>query len=144
MIYGSCNGSSISRLLDVKKCTPLTTFEQQRVWTIPIFQSLLLLASFLFCIFRLRKWSSSTGHSPSQSSPLPPSPTAALPIIGHLHLLTDMPHITFARPAHKLEPIIYLQLGQVPTVIISSSRLARLALKTHAHGFGTRPQLISA
>ncbi|KAH7515012.1 hypothetical protein FEM48_Zijuj11G0151100 [Ziziphus jujuba var. spinosa] len=30
MRYDSCNGSSISRLLDVKKCTPLTIFEQQR------------------------------------------------------------------------------------------------------------------
>ncbi|KAH7515028.1 hypothetical protein FEM48_Zijuj11G0152700 [Ziziphus jujuba var. spinosa] len=105
--------------------------------------SLLLLASFLFCIFRLRKWSTSTGHSPSQPYRLPPSPTA-LPIIGHLHLLTDEPHITFAQLAQKLGPIIHLQLGQVPTVIVSSSRLARLVLKTHDHVFATRPQLISA
>ncbi|KAH7515014.1 hypothetical protein FEM48_Zijuj11G0151300 [Ziziphus jujuba var. spinosa] len=68
-----------------------------------------------------------------------PPPTTALPIISHLHLLTDMPHITFSRLFKKLGPIIYLQLHQVPTVIILSYRLACLALITHDHVFGTPP-----
>ncbi|KAH7515601.1 hypothetical protein FEM48_Zijuj10G0043800 [Ziziphus jujuba var. spinosa] len=55
-----------------------------------------------------------------------------------------MPHISFTRLAHQLGPIIYLRLGRVPTVIISSARLARLVLKTHDQVFASRPQLIAA
>ncbi|KAG8479977.1 hypothetical protein CXB51_025001 [Gossypium anomalum] len=73
----------------------------------------------------------------------PPSPPS-LPIIGHLHLLIDMPHHTFTKLAQKLGPIIYLQLCQVPTVIVSSPRLTRLILKTHDHVFSNRPQLVPA
>ncbi|XP_065874442.1 tryptamine 5-hydroxylase-like [Euphorbia lathyris] len=73
----------------------------------------------------------------------PPSP-AALPIIGHLHLLTDMPHHTFTDLSKNLGPLIYLKLGRVPTIIINSAHLARLVLKTHDHVFANRPRLISA
>ncbi|XP_052478608.1 tryptamine 5-hydroxylase [Gossypium raimondii] len=103
-----------------------------------IFISILLLPSILYFITYLRKWLNSQSQSLT-----PPSPPI-LPIIGHLHLLTDMPHHTFTKLAQKLGPIIYLQLGQVPTVIVSSPRLARLILKTHDHVFSNRPQLVSA
>ncbi|XVF43812.1 hypothetical protein PTKIN_Ptkin02bG0070700 [Pterospermum kingtungense] len=55
-----------------------------------------------------------------------------------------MPHHTFSKLAQKLGPIIYLRLGQVPTIVISSAQLARLILKTHDHVFSNRPQLVSA
>ncbi|WCJ38657.1 cytochrome P450 family 71 subfamily B polypeptide 35 [Euphorbia peplus] len=76
-------------------------------------------------------------------SPNPPSPVA-LPLIGHLHLVTEMPHHTFTDLSKKLGPIIYLKLGLVPTIIINSAQLARLVLKTHDHIFANRPQLLSA
>ncbi|KAL3511394.1 hypothetical protein ACH5RR_030797 [Cinchona calisaya] len=84
-------------------------------------------------------------HARTRSQPvtLPPSPSK-LPIIGHLHLLRDMPHVDMAQLAEKLGPIIYLQLGQVPTVVISSAKLAELVLKTHDHIMANRPQLIAA
>ncbi|VFQ69791.1 unnamed protein product [Cuscuta campestris] len=77
--------------------------------------------------------------------PAPPSPPR-LPIIGHLHhLLSTMPpHHAFAHLAKKLGPIFYLQLGQVPTVVVSSPRLAELILRSHDHVFASRPQLIAA
>ncbi|XP_052184421.1 tryptamine 5-hydroxylase-like [Diospyros lotus] len=78
-----------------------------------------------------------------RTAALPPSPPG-LPIIGHLHLLSDKPHCSMAELARKLGPIIYLQLGRVDTVVISSAQLAELVLKTHDHVFANRPQLVAA
>ncbi|KAK8668113.1 hypothetical protein V6N13_105581 [Hibiscus sabdariffa] len=55
-----------------------------------------------------------------------------------------MPHHTFSKLAEKFGPIIYLRLGQVPTVVVSSPKLARLILKIHDHVFSNRPRLVSA
>uniref|UniRef100_A0A2N9IAE5 Cytochrome P450 n=1 Tax=Fagus sylvatica TaxID=28930 RepID=A0A2N9IAE5_FAGSY len=55
-----------------------------------------------------------------------------------------MPHIALAQLAQKLGPIIHLQLGRVPTIVVSSAHLAKLILKTHDHVFASRPNLLSA
>ncbi|XVE85230.1 hypothetical protein DITRI_Ditri17bG0074900 [Diplodiscus trichospermus] len=104
-----------------------------------IFISLLLLLTIICFVFYQRKWRSNY-RSKSVTPPSPPG----LPIIGHLHLVTDMPHHTFSKLAEKLGPIFYLRLGQVPTIVVSSAPLARLILKTHDHVFSNRPQLVSA
>ncbi|XVF02651.1 hypothetical protein REPUB_Repub04eG0192700 [Reevesia pubescens] len=112
-----------------------------------IFISLLLLLAILYFIFSQRKWHANKYNRSkinSQSQSLTPPSPPRLPIIGHLHLLTDMPHHTFSKLAEKLGPIIYLRLGQVPTIVVSSAKLARLILKTHDHVFSNRPQLVSA
>ncbi|KAF3431120.1 hypothetical protein FNV43_RR25850 [Rhamnella rubrinervis] len=101
--------------------------------------SLLLFFTFLFSI----KWKTMNQTSPSRFCGFPPSPKA-LPIIGHLHLLADLPHMSLTTLAHKLGPIIHLRLGRVPTLIVSSAHYARLVLKTHDHIFATRPQLLAA
>ncbi|EXB94456.1 Cytochrome P450 71A1 [Morus notabilis] len=74
---------------------------------------------------------------------LPPSPPK-LPIIGNLHQLGNNPHVSLQKLAQKYGPIIYLQLGQVPTVIVSSARVAKEALKTHDLALSSRPQIFSA
>ncbi|KAK7281972.1 hypothetical protein RIF29_10396 [Crotalaria pallida] len=76
-------------------------------------------------------------------SNLPPSPPM-LPFIGNLHQLGTMPHISLQNLADKYGPIIYLQLGQIPTVVVSSAKLAKEVLKTHALALASRPQLYSA
>ncbi|KAI3863316.1 hypothetical protein MKX03_008271 [Papaver bracteatum] len=55
-----------------------------------------------------------------------------------------MPHHSFSKLAQKHGPIMYLQLGQVPTLVVSSAKLAQEILKTHDHVFSNRPQIIGA
>ncbi|KAI3874010.1 hypothetical protein MKW92_010205 [Papaver armeniacum] len=99
--------------------------------------ALILPAIFIFhLLYRRYRPSSGNLH-------LPPSPPK-LPIIGHLHLVSDMPHHSFSKLAQKHGPIMYLQLGQVPTLVVSSAKLAQEILKTHDHVFSNRPQIIGA
>ncbi|KAJ7969674.1 Cytochrome P450 [Quillaja saponaria] len=72
---------------------------------------------------------------------LPPGPLA-FPIIGHLHMLGNLPHRTLQSLAKKYGPIMSLRLGNVPTIIVSSPEAAELFLKTHDTVFASRPKLL--
>ncbi|XP_048443846.1 cytochrome P450 71AP13 [Pyrus x bretschneideri] len=74
---------------------------------------------------------------------LPPSPPK-LPVIGNLHQLRNKPHISLRGLAEKYGPLIYLQLGEIPTVVVSSARVAKEVLKTHDLALSSRPQIFSA
>ena len=84
-------------------------------------------------------------HGNKQQQPkrrLPPSPPG-LPIIGHLHLLGDRPHVSLRALAAKHGGggggLMLLRLGTVPTLVVSSPRAAQLVLRTQDHAFASRP-----
>ncbi|KAF9606657.1 hypothetical protein IFM89_027701 [Coptis chinensis] len=83
------------------------------------------------------------GHGKSKKLHLPPGPTR-LPIIGNLHQLGNSPHLSLSRLSEKFGAIFYLQLGHIPTVIVSSARLAKEVMTTHDLTLSSRPQLYSA
>ncbi|CAL5009417.1 unnamed protein product [Urochloa decumbens] len=70
-----------------------------------------------------------------------PSPPA-LPIVGHLHLVGSLPHVSLRDLAAKHAGgggLMLLRLGAVPTVIVSSARAAEAVLRTHDRVFASRP-----
>ncbi|XP_059301913.1 premnaspirodiene oxygenase-like [Lycium ferocissimum] len=74
---------------------------------------------------------------------LPPGPWR-LPLIGSLHRLTGaLPHHSLRNLAQRYGPLMYLQLGQVPMVVISSPAIAKQVLKTHDLAFANRPESTS-
>ncbi|XP_037470621.1 indole-2-monooxygenase-like [Triticum dicoccoides] len=94
----------------------------------------------LFLLFVFYYWFTwKTGKRQQLAGRLPPSPSA-LPIIGHLHLLGSLPHVSLRSLARKHGPdVMLLRLGAVPTLVVSSPRAAEALLRTHDHVFASRP-----
>uniref|UniRef100_A0A0V0IKY7 Putative ovule protein n=1 Tax=Solanum chacoense TaxID=4108 RepID=A0A0V0IKY7_SOLCH len=73
----------------------------------------------------------------SRNRKLPPGPFP-LPIIGNLHLLGNQPHKSLAKLADFHGPIMRLNLGQITTVVISSSNMAKQVLQKQDSAFSSR------
>ncbi|PON39246.1 Cytochrome P [Parasponia andersonii] len=65
---------------------------------------------------------------------LPPS-LPALPIIGHLQLLSGVAHQALHKLSKRYGPLYHLYLGSVPCVVVSSPEMANQFLKTHETSF---------
>ncbi|KAL8099138.1 hypothetical protein AgCh_031716 [Apium graveolens] len=74
---------------------------------------------------------------------LPPGPKK-LPIIGNIHQISQPLHQTLRHLSKKQGPLMFLQLGSVPTLVVSSAAMAKEVLKTHDLIFASRPSLYAA
>ncbi|XP_039157635.1 cytochrome P450 71AU50-like [Eucalyptus grandis] len=84
-------------------------------------------------LFRSLLWKTQT-----KKKELPPGPRG-FPILGNLPSLGKNPHHDLRKLAQKYGPIMYLRLGFMPTIIVSSPEAAELVLKTHDLVFASRP-----
>ncbi|KAI5341913.1 hypothetical protein L3X38_009788 [Prunus dulcis] len=85
---------------------------------------------FLFSIQALRSKANPKRHL------LPPGPKH--PFIGNLLELGNKPHLDFTKLSQIYGPIITLQLGQVTTVVVSSSNTTKQVLRIHDRFFSSR------
>ncbi|XP_020586356.1 cytochrome P450 71A1-like [Phalaenopsis equestris] len=82
----------------------------------------------------------SKGKSISKKTPLLPSPRK-LPFIGNLHQMGLLPHRSLFKLSKKHGPLMLLQLGSVPTLIVSSPSVAQKIVRKHDLIFASRPSL---
>ncbi|XBI94828.1 hypothetical protein VPH35_031395 [Triticum aestivum] len=98
---------------------------------------LLLLVPLVLLLVGAKTWSRRSKQR--LNLPLPPSPPRALPVIGHLHLVGSLPHVSFRDLSHKHgRDLMLLRLGAVNTVVVSSPRAAASILRTHDHALASR------
>ncbi|KAF3438545.1 hypothetical protein FNV43_RR21308 [Rhamnella rubrinervis] len=97
----------------------------------------LFLASLWFISILRRTTAQKQGKNGRKLPPGPP----ALPIIGNLHELGNLPHRNLQKLAKKYGPIMSIRLGTIPAIVISSPEAASLILKTHDTSFASRPKI---
>lgn len=100
---------------------------------------LLVLTYFMFIwlLGRSRSRNRGVGNDDEKKLPLPPGPFP-LPIIGNLLELGNKPHKSLAKLSKIYGPIMRLQLGQVTTIVVSSSDMAKAVLQTYDHLLSNR------
>ncbi|KAL5998277.1 hypothetical protein ACLOJK_009216 [Asimina triloba] len=73
---------------------------------------------------------------------LPPGPPR-LPIVGSIGMLGNITHRTLWQLSQKYGPLVYLKLGSLPALVVSSAKLASDVMKTQDLDFCNRPPFVS-
>uniref|UniRef100_A0A7N2MLX3 Cytochrome P450 n=1 Tax=Quercus lobata TaxID=97700 RepID=A0A7N2MLX3_QUELO len=94
---------------------------------------IVLLVSFVY-IFKLFR----------SDKPNFPPPPPKLPIIGNLHQLGTLPHRSLHALSKKYGPIMFLDLGCAPIVVVSAADMAKEIMKTNDTIFSNRPKTMAA
>lgn len=98
--------------------------------------------SFVLCLllawFAIHFLVSARKGNESNPRRLPPGPPT-LPIFGNLFSLGTKPHVSLTELAKTYGPLMSLQLGQMPTVVVSSAIMAREALQKNDLSLSNRP-----
>ncbi|KAI3760592.1 hypothetical protein L1987_50989 [Smallanthus sonchifolius] len=79
-------------------------------------------------------------YKSSRVKPHLPPASFRLPIIGHLHLVSRIPHQAFHKLSNRHGPVFQLFLGSTPCVVASSPETAKEILKTHENDFLDRTE----
>ncbi|KAL5780637.1 hypothetical protein ACOSQ2_011374 [Xanthoceras sorbifolium] len=99
---------------------------------------ILSLPIFIFLIIQIHRRATDI----TTSVRLPPGPRG-LPLIGNLHQLDhSKPHYYFFKLSKQFGPLTSLRLGFVPTLVVSSAKMAKEVMKTHDLKFCSRPALL--
>ncbi|KAJ3694560.1 hypothetical protein LUZ60_010040 [Juncus effusus] len=98
--------------------------------SLPLLILTLITLLTIFIIFQTTK-------SPNSNN-LPPSPPS-LPLLGHLHRLGRLPHRSLQALSSIHGSIMFLRLGRIPTVILSSASVVEEAIKIHDALLSSRP-----
>ncbi|XP_058742888.1 cytochrome P450 71D10-like [Vicia villosa] len=106
------------------------------------FSNFTILSSFLFLLVLIKIVKRLT-TSKNSTTNLPPGPWR-LPFIGNIHQILSSPflHHSFKTMAEKYGPLMYLKLGEVPYIIVSSPEIAKEVMKTQDLVFSNRPDLM--
>ncbi|KAJ4826887.1 hypothetical protein Tsubulata_045245, partial [Turnera subulata] len=108
----------------------------------PLSTLFVLIGFFVSLIYLLRATLWRPNHR--SSGPKLPRGPPALPIIGNLHMLGNLPHRALQHLAKRYGPIMSMRLGYVPVIVVSSPQAAELFLKTHDAIFASRPTVQSS
>ncbi|KAI3876589.1 hypothetical protein MKW92_015620, partial [Papaver armeniacum] len=74
---------------------------------------------------------------------LPPGPRR-LPLIGNLHQLGNLTAQSLQKLSNKYGPLMFIQIGSVPALVISSTDVAKEVFRNHDIIFSGRPALYAA
>ncbi|XP_057817251.2 cytochrome P450 750A1 [Cryptomeria japonica] len=88
-------------------------------------------------------WVLKGGKINAKGLSLPPGPLG-WPVIGNLHQLGDRPHRSLEELSKKYGCLMFMRLGSVPALVVSSSEMAKEILTTHDLAFGNRPATAAA